>query len=146
MLSHHLTKEPAQNQTVTVTATVWILKILPDTDFPEQIRLDTFFVWTSLCGAKLKNHYLLRTVLTSQQRPVHSDSIDEGQKNSLLCMMKKNLCNHLHFPPSVRTLLFSDNHANPVIVCGRLWIYFFLICTEEINAVPSICLPLHPVR
>lgn len=88
-----------------------------------------------LCGAKLKNHYLLCMMLTSQRRPVHS--VDEKQKNRLLCTMKNNVCNHLHFPRSVRTLLCSDSHANPVIVCGMLWIYFFLICTKEINAVPQ---------
>ena len=75
--------------------------VLPDADFPDQIRADTFFCVKNsscLCETKLKNHYLLCTMLTSQRRPVHSVSIDEEQKNSLLCMMKKNLCNHLHFP------------------------------------------------
>lgn len=122
MLSNHLTKEPAQNHTVTVIATCLDFEgwVLPDADFPEQIRLDMFSRMSKssrLCGAKLKNHYLLCTVLTSQQRPVHAVSVDEEQKNSLLCMMKKNLCNRLRFPPVRKDAALQRQPREP---CNRV--------------------------
>lgn len=122
MLSNHLTKEPAQNHTVTVIATCLDFEgwVLPDADFPEQIRLDMFSRMSKssrLCGAKLKNRYLLCTVLTSQQRPVHAVSVDEEQKNSLLCMMKKNLCNRLRFPPVRKDAALQPQPREP---CNRV--------------------------
>lgn len=130
MLSNHLEKEPTQNQAVMVNVTVWAVKdeSCLIAGFPEQIKLDIFFFFSinksRLCRAKLKIHYLLCMMLTSQQSPAHSVSIDEEKKNLLFCMMEK-ICNHLQFPLSIGLLLQGQPHSPHASVWDALNLFIF---------------------
>lgn len=110
--------------------------ILPNADYPERVKLDTFCMNKSSC--LLQNHCLFCALLTSPQRPLHSVFIEEKLKNSLFCIRKKKLHNHLHFPRSIGTLLFGDSPCQP---CDSVWdaLNLFLLNLYWRNK----CCPLH---
>lgn len=107
-----------------------------------QSRLDLtgffFFVWTShlVCVEQSLKIIIYSVWCWHHNRDLYTQLMKSRRIDCFARWRITSVTIYI-FPRSVRTLLCSDSHANPVIVCGMLWIYFFLICTKEIKAIPQ---------